>query len=299
MEYDSRLGWTPFIQQANELLRENKLLKEDNKELQGRIKELQDQIECYKYLQSMICDDVVPIKESYYNYRNRVHRLVNEKACFPPEWEYFYTSPGLNKKFDEYGRFKPFYGDTTVFYLPINVKSALFELHNELYGCAGHMLSERLPPDTFHITLHDLSSGETGDSVKKELELHNRIVPVLVDSMKQKGTVRLRSAGIVSMVSSSLVMLFEPVSDTDHNTIQRVYNVMDTVKHLSYPLTLHCTLAYYKPGNYSPEKWNMLIAKVMELNQRKPIEVELDCTKLEYQHFSSMKEYYQVFEESC
>ena len=44
MEYDSRLGWTPFIQQANELLRENKLLKEDNKELQERIKELQDQI---------------------------------------------------------------------------------------------------------------------------------------------------------------------------------------------------------------------------------------------------------------
>ena len=47
------------------------------------------------------------------------------------------------------------------------------------------MRKDRLPPDTFHITLHDLSSGETGDSVKKELELHNRIVPVLVDSMKQ------------------------------------------------------------------------------------------------------------------
>ncbi len=231
------------------------------------------------------------MKETYYEYKKRVNQLVYNRACFPPEWEYLCTTSGLSSKFNEYGHFKQFYGDTTVFPIPSKVVSELVEFQEDLYTCAEYMLSEKLPPETFHITLHDLAAGETEEIIEDEVESHKKVTPVLMDSVREKGKIHLKSVGIVSMVASSLVILFEPTSDTDHNTIQRVYNIFDTVRPLSYPLTLHCTLAYYKPGNYSPEQWNGLMRTVMELNKKKPIEIELDCFSLKYQYFCSMKEY--------
>lgn len=43
------------------------------------------------------------------------------------------------------------------------------------------------------------------------------------------------------MVSTSLVMLFEPSTKADHDKIQDIYEKIDC----RYPLTIHCTIGYY------------------------------------------------------
>jgi len=234
------------------------------------------------------------MREEYSVYLNRIHQLTENRACFPCEWESLNVSAGAYKKFFENGDYKPFYGDTVVFPLPEATRLSLEKLQGEIYDCAGGLLSERLPQETFHITLHDLSAGEKPETVEHLMAEHTKIVPQLVESVRKRGLIRLRSVGIVSMVASSLVMLFEPQTETDHELLQNIYGTIDEIQPLSYPLTLHCTLAYYKPGSYTPEQWNKVFWKICEMNQREKAEVVLDCARLEYQYFSSMKDYRKI-----
>lgn len=234
------------------------------------------------------------MREEYSVYQNRIHQLTENRACFPFEWENLNVSAGAYKKFFENGGYKSFYGDTVVFPLPEATRLSLEKLQDELYDCAGGILSERLPQETFHITLHDLSAGEKLEMVEHYMEEHTKMLPQLVKSVHKHGEIRLRSVGIVSMVASSLVMLFEPQTEADHELLQNIFGTIDEVQPLSYPLTLHCTLAYYQPGSYTPEQWNKVLWKICELNKREKVEVVLDCAELEYQHFSSMKDYRKI-----
>ncbi|MGM9992671.1 MAG: DUF1868 domain-containing protein [Candidatus Bruticola sp.] len=234
------------------------------------------------------------VKEDYATYKSRIRKLVEHKACFPAVDEHFCTASSLLMKFKKDGNFNPFYGDTVVFPLSPSAIKLLTELQEQLYNSAGYMLSAQLPPDTFHITLHDLNSGAEPEEVEQGLAANCECMNELLNLVHQKGLIALRTVGIVSMVSSSLVMLFEPVSEADHNLVQKIYSMFDPFKQLSYPLTLHCTLAYYKPGRYKPELWTKLLKVVTNLNAQNHFEVVLDCATLEYQHFSSMKNYGKV-----
>ena len=69
------------------------------------------------------------------------------------------TSPGLRAKVDDAGAFLPFEGNTVVFLLSDEEKAALSVLQDSLYATASHLLAQRLSPDTFHMTLHDLANG--------------------------------------------------------------------------------------------------------------------------------------------
>ena len=229
--------------------------------------------------------------EDWAAYRSRVLRLVKDRACFPPEGHSFCTAEGLKKKFDENGQYKQFYGDTTVFSISAKDKAALSKMQAELDDCAGFMFAEKLPANSFHITLHDLCAGESADSVAKELGQHKTEIPPLIYFIRSDKKIRLKSVGIVNMMSTSVVLLFEPASESDYETIREMYQVIDEYIPLAYPLTIHCTLAYYRQGIYRPEQWNGLLEKITEMNMREPAEVKLDCMSLEYQQFSSMKEY--------
>lgn len=231
------------------------------------------------------------MREGYEAYRNRIHSFVENQACFPPTCEPFCTAPGLVQKFDADGHFQKFYGDTTVFPLSKETQNALEGYQLALYNTGAHMLSEPLPAETFHITLHDLCAAGDKASIEKLILGHKQKLKPVLPALCQKGKFRLRSAGIVSMVASSVVMLFEPASEADHQVIQDIYGVIDSIVPLSYPLTLHCTLAYYRPGTYASHEWNPLLEAVRRLNQSGPVEIELDCSALEYQEFGSMKEY--------
>ena len=231
--------------------------------------------------------------EDYNSYLSRVHQLVENRGCLPPAWECFVTSQGLNRKFAEDGEFRPFYGDTTLFYLPEEVRESLGCVQESLYAAAGFMLSQKLPVETFHITLHDLCASEIQEETVGPCEYHRSEMNRLLPELRSSGRIHLRAAGLVSMVSSSVVMLFEPAGREDHDLIREMYSCIDALSPLSYPLTLHCTLAYYKPGVYGPEQWNPLEQFILEMNggSVSGIEFELDSAALEYQLFFSMKDY--------
>lgn len=233
------------------------------------------------------------LTENYNSYITRIHNLIENRGCLPPAWECFATSQGLNRKVTMDGAFRPFYGDTTLFYLPEEVKQSLESIQASLYAAAGHMLSQELPVNTFHITLHDLCSSETQMETAGPCEYHRSRMTRLLPELSNNGMLHLRAAGLVSMVASSVVMLFEPSGQADHDLIQEMYGRIDELFPLSYPLTLHCTLAYYKPGVYEPEQWKPLERLILSVNSgnMSRIEFELDSAALEYQLFFSMKDY--------
>lgn len=236
------------------------------------------------------------VKESYQAYMDRIRGLVCIRACFPPEYECLATSSGLNQKFQESGTFRCFYGDTVVFLLPETMRHYLGNIRDSLYQVAGKILSDRLPEGSLHITLHDLSSAPVYQAIKTELGSHQQQIQGKLPYVKSRGILHLRAKGMVSMVSSSIVMLFEPAYEKDHDRIQDMYTCIEEVCHLPYPLTLHCTLAYYKPGMYSPKEWNGLYWFINQWNdQNKEGKLfAVDSGRIQYQFFRSMREYIDI-----
>lgn len=237
-------------------------------------------------------------KESYSAYQRRIQELLDCRACFPPENEPLATARGLEQKLYADGSFRPFYGDTVVFQLPEDAKRVLGDIQSSLYGAAGGMLAEPLPADTFHITLHDLCAASLQRDVQAAAEAHRTQLRERLPYITGRGSVRLFAKGMVSMVSSSIVMLFVPVCETDHRAIQDMYGCLEEIRPLPYPLTLHCTLAYYKPGIYSPAEWNSLYRFIHQWNAQHPdaFSVSLDGDAIAYQSFCSMCHYTNVLD---
>lgn len=230
------------------------------------------------------------MKEKYFDYRNRIHRLIQNRACFPPENEEFGTSPGLLQKCNDSGSICLFYGDTVVFRLPENMKQYLSSIQQSLYQEQGNILSELLPEESLRITLHDLIASSRKNDITPKIEAHCKYMREILPSLKNKGILNLSAKGMVSMVASSIVMLFEPVNEQDHNTIQQMYESVEKICPLPYPLTLHCTLAYYKPGKYPPEEWSRLHIYISWWNSQNAdgIRFTLDSDRIDYQFFYSV-----------
>lgn len=236
------------------------------------------------------------MKENYFDYINRIHTLIQNRACFPPDHEEFKTSLNLIQKCREDGSMRSFYGDTVVFRLPNHMKKYLSCIQQSLYQEEGKILSELLPEESLHITLHDLSASAGKNEITPKIEAHGSYIRSILPFLKNKGILNLSAKGMVSMVASSIVLLFEPVGEEDHNTIQQMYKSVDKICPLPYPLTLHCTLAYYKPGTYPPEEWNRLYKYITQWNSKNSdgIRFALDSDMIDYQFFCSMKNYESI-----
>ena len=76
-----------------------------------------------------------------------------------PEGQEFKTAPQLIQKVDPEGRILPFRGITVVFRLPSDVIQYLSFIQDRLYETCGHLLSDRIDVNTFHMTLTDIISG--------------------------------------------------------------------------------------------------------------------------------------------
>lgn len=235
--------------------------------------------------------------ENYLAYRDRIQSLIEQRACFPPENEQLVTADGLKNKFCADGSFHDFYGDTIVFRLSEDTKQFLGEIQTSLYEQAAGILSEKLPVKSFHITLHDLSSSVFQQDIRTEMKTHQDRMPEIMPFLRNKGTVCLKAKGMVSMVSSSIVMLFEPASAEDHDTIQEMYEYIEKICPLPYPLTLLSTLAYYKPGIYAPKQWGKLYQLIDVFNRKYAGKRKfvMDTHMMEYQVFTSMKDYITAY----
>lgn len=134
-------------------------------------------------------------KEDYLEYKVRIRHLLQNRMGFPDVNEYFHTSQGLSKEFNQDGSCKYFYGDTIVFPLDNDSKDKLELIQKELYQVIPSIFSEDLPKDTFHITLHDLCAGENDFELVNMFLEHKTVIPKILEDIRKQGMIKLKGKG--------------------------------------------------------------------------------------------------------
>ena len=90
-----------------------------------------------------------------------------------------------------------------------------------------------------------------------------------------------------NMVNTSIVLGLAPEDSEGEVRLQRMYEALHAAVPLSYALTPHITLAYFKPGVYSGKELETLRSTLKPAD----ISIKLDMNKLVLQHFEDMNHY--------
>lgn len=202
----------------------------------------------------------------------------------------FTTSPGLRAKADPAGQLLPFYGDTVIFTLPREMIRWLTQVQDDLYAACGGYLAQKLDPDTFHITLHDLQNSPAG--WPSGMPGNQKRAQTLLQAARETlpPEVIVRSNCVFSMAGTSVVMGFEPAQDSDCRVLMSLYRAFQQIRPLHYPLTLHATLAYYRPGGFDSVECALLRDALQQLGRERR-EWRLRLSELCYATFDSMNHY--------
>ena len=192
--------------------------------------------------------------------------------------------------------FRAFYGDTVVFELDCDTKKEIAKMTDRLYEKVPECFCERLPEDTFHMTLHDLSASDNLSEVACEVfDDEVRLLQLLKEMPVKSQTIEMKMNYAVNMVNTSLILALVPVNEHEWNKLQKLYTFIDQIKVCPYPfLTPHITLAYYSHKGFSKSSADKFREVVSELNT-KSLKITLHTDKLFYQKFVSMKDYFSVF----
>ena len=202
------------------------------------------------------------------------------------------TSLGLRAKVDDAGAFLPFEGNTVVFLLSDEEKAALSVLQDSLYATASHLLAQRLSPDTFHMTLHDLANGAPDEKTQTWMQATEPIAKRILEDIKAEDLppIATRGTWMFNMVNTSIVLGLAPEDSEGEVRLHRMYEALHAAVPLSYALTPHITLAYFKPGSYSGEELEALRSALKPAD----ISIKLDMNKLVLQHFGDMNHYFAL-----
>ena len=230
--------------------------------------------------------------ESYREFLNRINSFQK------PELELgvgdFEVNSSLKKKVQADNSFATFYGDTVVFDLDDKTKEFLADCTDKLYTVVPNCFCEKLVSNTFHMTLHDLSnspvlSDVAEDVFKNEIALAKKVKAQPIATQ----TIEMESTCIFNMVNTSLVMGLKPVNENEYKKLMGLYNCVDSIRGLPYPLTPHITLAYYNRNGFSYDEKLKLENVVNQMNKYH-IKVKLNTENLFYQKFMSMNDYISV-----
>ena len=207
----------------------------------------------------------------------------------------FVPNPSMQLKVDSNNAFRPFFGDTTVFDLADSEKALLRELTDILYSEVPECFCERLVDSTFHMTLHDLSNSPEKERAARCMPSNrSRLCVMLEEQPVTHHTIRMRSKAVFNMVNTSLVVGLYPVDAQEYDKLMALYQLVDAVRTLPYPLTPHITLAYYNSAGFDYAAAKKLEQVVNRLNL-KNFDILLDTKRLVYQQFESMNDYHTRF----
>lgn len=207
----------------------------------------------------------------------------------------FSVSPGVRAKVAPGdGALLPYAGNTVVLTLPEAARNAVSLRQDALYGRAGQCLSQPLPADSFHITLHDLESGDPSLELMARTGVAREKARALADAIAVSGeTVHLRSTKAFCMAGTSLVLGFAPEDAESCRLLMAAYALFERIRPLGYPLTPHVTLGYLRPMAFTPEHLAALRAAVDACNALESVYLELPLAAAEYEEFSDMRTYWR------
>lgn len=200
----------------------------------------------------------------------------------------FQTHPNLEQKVAKNASFLPFYGNTTVFVLDKQTEEALQLLQEKLYRSAGWMLSERLEPSTFHMTLHDLVNGPemTGDLRCRMEEAEIRAKAIL-RRWQEHPPLKMKATWLFNMMNTSIVLGLKPADESSWEQLDAMYLSLEEAVPLNRPLTPHITMAYFRPGCYTAYD----LSRLRQALQPVELEMELPIKNLVFQNFYHMNGY--------
>lgn len=230
--------------------------------------------------------------ETYSEFLDRINSFEKQKIDFGNK--YFVGNPSISQKVDKNNTFKNFYGDTVVFTLDDATKNRLSEYVDLLYKTSPQCFCERLVPNTFHVTLHDLSNSANLQNVAEDLFYNELKIIEKLGEIQKLGNakIRLKSNAVFNMVNTSLVLGLYPIDEDNYRRLMELYSVIDGVKKLSYPLTPHITLAYYSIDGFDLHSAEALENTVDKLNSE--IDIDINICDLYYQKFTSMNNYIDI-----
>lgn len=199
------------------------------------------------------------------------------------------TAAGLRSKVNPDGKLLPFPGNTVVFLLDGQARLALRSIQDSLYEKCGFLLADRLVPDTFHMTLHDLAN----EVLLPQREQMAAGARTILDEIRaaQMPCIPMKATWTFNMVNTSIVLGLQPKTDSAWQQLDDLYCRFQQVRHLSYALTPHITLAYFRPGCYGSAESTRLRDALGSVD----LETELDINRLVLQDFDHMNAYKTVY----
>ena len=203
------------------------------------------------------------------------------------------TKPLLVEKFAPDGTLRPFFGNTMIFDLPVDVQITIARMQLILHHRCNGMLAQPLTPDTLHMTLHDLLNGVDAAALQEPVRQTGEQAKALLTAMRTEGIspIHLTSTAAFNMTNGSVALGFAPDTEADCAAIMGMHARYQDVVALNYPLTPHVTLAYFKPGTYQPEEVAVLADALAEINTLPKVHIAVDAHCLHYYRFEDMNTY--------
>lgn len=137
------------------------------------------------------------------------------------------------------------------------------KLYDEVPAC----FAEAFPVSSYHMTLHDLSSGSRLSSLMPELESNRqKLKQQLASRSLFSPKIKMRSSFIFNMVDTSLVMGLVPDREVDYVNLMSLYRLVGGVMPLPYPFATR-DFSLLKCNGFSAEEARKLKKLVAELNK--------------------------------
>ncbi len=203
------------------------------------------------------------------------------------------TRQPLTEKVSPDGRMLPFFGNTMIFDLPPVTRLAIARMQVLLHHRCGPMLAEPLHPHTLHMTLHDLLNGTDENALLDGLQTTEKAARAVLRRQRESALpgVHLTSTRAFNMVNGSVALGFAPDTEADCAALMAMHGDYQAVVPLSYPLTPHVTLAYYRPGVYGGDQVAALADVLAQIAQMPPVHLILTADDLHYYRFTDMNTY--------
>lgn len=224
--------------------------------------------------------------------------MEHREYYYLPREDCLQVSAGAGAKVASDGSLLPFYGNTVIFDLDDRGKDALKKLQDALYATCGQVLSEQLTRESFHVTLHDLVNGTDREEVAGEVHETAAAARAAVADVKKflVSPIPMKPVKLVSMVGTSVVLLLEPVYLAHVQLLDVAYERLQSVVPLSYGLTPHVTLGYYRPGCIAGANFAALEGALRRLSGQLDFTLTLNPSLLRYSEFRDMNHYNESIE---
>ncbi|RRC96018.1 hypothetical protein [Schaalia canis] len=207
----------------------------------------------------------------------------------------FFVSDSAREKFQAAtGEPRPFYGSTIIYDLNEETKLWIDGLATRLHDELGEALTQPLPRESFHLTLHDLRAHPQLSAISDTLFWDSRQVPTLLEQARSVGPISMTVNAVFNLMNTSAVIGLVPTTDEDCERALTARATFDSCIP-SGAFTPHITLAYYRPDSprpIDPSHYRALLKELTGDYAGRIITCEPE--RLAYTYFSDMCTYWSV-----